>query len=330
MERFTFVIIDDNPDDRSLVIRDLQRTFHNMHAEEVADPAAFEIRLRGPSPHLVITDYQLNWSDGLTVLRRLKHQWPDCPVIMFTGTGSEEIAVEAMKRGLDDYVLKSPKHFARLAAAAQMVLKMGRQKRDIKEAESRYKTLFESVPIGLYRLTPTGQFLDVNSALVSMLGFASRPALMRRGLPELHRDKSDFAKWREMMERTGEVRHFEIQLIRNDGQICWVDNTGAVVRDPATKQIFYEGAMEDITYRKLAEADREKLIAQLRSAIGRVKTLSGLLPICSSCKKIRDDHGYWNQIEIYIQNHSNAEFTHSFCPDCVKQLYPEVTIHPRE
>ena len=80
----------------------------------------------------------------------------------------------------------------------------------------------------------------------------------------------------------------------------------------------------DITERKRAEEEREKLIQELQDALGKVKRLSGLLPICSSCKKIRDDNGYWNQIEAYIRDRSEAEFSHSICPECRKKLYPEL------
>jgi AmiR/NasT family two-component response regulator len=75
------------------------------------------------------------------------------------------------------------------------------------------------------------------------------------------------------------------------------------------------------------EADneaREKLILELEDALAQVETLSGLLPICSSCKKIRDDEGYWNQLEVYIRDHSEVEFSHGLCPKCAKELYPEV------
>ena len=73
--------------------------------------------------------------------------------------------------------------------------------------------------------------------------------------------------------------------------------------------------------RKRAEDERENLITDLKEALAKVRTLSGLLPICSSCKKIRDDKGYWNQLETYILEHSQAEFTHGLCPDCMKKLY---------
>jgi DNA repair exonuclease SbcCD ATPase subunit len=79
----------------------------------------------------------------------------------------------------------------------------------------------------------------------------------------------------------------------------------------------------EIEERKRTEAEKEQLIAQLQKAMQEVKVLSGFLPICASCKKIRDDSGYWSQIEEYISKHSNALFSHGICPDCVKKLYPD-------
>ncbi len=80
----------------------------------------------------------------------------------------------------------------------------------------------------------------------------------------------------------------------------------------------------DISERKQAEAERERLVRDLQTALANVKTLRGLLPICASCKKIRDDKGYWNQIEFYIRDRSDASFTHGICPDCAEKLYGEV------
>jgi len=74
------------------------------------------------------------------------------------------------------------------------------------------------------------------------------------------------------------------------------------------------------------EEDLEKLVGRLKDAFAKVKMLSGLLPICSACKKIRDDKGYWSQIEEYIRDHSEADFSHSICPQCAKKLYPDIKI----
>ena len=83
-----------------------------------------------------------------------------------------------------------------------------------------------------------------------------------------------------------------------------------------------EKAKSEIEERKKAEEEREKLIRDLQKALSEVKTLKGIFPICASCKKIRDDKGYWRQIEVYIRDHSEAEFSHGICPECMKKSYP--------
>jgi PAS domain-containing protein len=81
--------------------------------------------------------------------------------------------------------------------------------------------------------------------------------------------------------------------------------------------------INNITGNKRKENEREKLIHELQDALANIKTLRGLLPICASCKRIRDDKGYWNQIEVYIRDHSEAEFSHGICPECKRKLYPD-------
>ncbi len=84
-----------------------------------------------------------------------------------------------------------------------------------------------------------------------------------------------------------------------------------------------EDLTREVAERKRVEEEREKVISQLQLALAHVKKLSGLLPICASCKKIRDDRGYWLQVEEYIHDHSEAQFSHGLCPECAKKLYPE-------
>ena len=75
--------------------------------------------------------------------------------------------------------------------------------------------------------------------------------------------------------------------------------------------------------RQRLETERERLILELQEALSKVKQLSGLLPICASCKQIRDDKGYWTQVEVYMSEHTEIDFTHTVCPECTKKLYPE-------
>ena len=80
----------------------------------------------------------------------------------------------------------------------------------------------------------------------------------------------------------------------------------------------------DVTERKKNESERERLLRELQKALSDVKTLKGIIPICASCKKIRDDKGYWEQIETYINKHSDADFSHGICPECAKKLYSDL------
>ena len=96
-------------------------------------------------------------------------------------------------------------------------------------------------------------------------------------------------------------------------------------------QVSGEVLVRSIRYaieRKRIENEKEQAIAELQEALAKVKLLSGFIPICASCKKIRDDKGYWQQVESYIQKHSNAEFSHSICPECTHRLYPELYPEP--
>jgi PAS domain S-box-containing protein len=115
----------------------------------------------------------------------------------------------------------------------------------------------------------------------------------------------------------------EYHGVRKDQSIFDIEVNSAFVHDANGQPAKTVFIIRDITERKKAEEERERLILELRDAMSKIKILSGMLPICASCKKIRDDKGYWNQIESYIKNHSEAEFSHSICPECARILYPE-------
>ena len=322
-EGVRLLVVDDSPDDRALAVRELQREIPGAAVTEAGNEASFDQALSDESFDAVVTDYQLVWSNGLRVLERVKRRWPGVPVIMFTGSGTEEVAVQAMKAGVQDYVLKSPRHFAKLRSSVHLALKLRQNHQALAQAEARYKALFDTVPVGLFRCAPSGQILDANRALAAILGIHDRRQLRNTNFADFQ-PASEFSAWRESVEREGSVGSVECRLKGFDGQTRWVEIHAKAIRDSASSQIQYEGSVEDITARKEAEQEREKLIDDLREALAKVKTLSGLLPICASCKKIRDEGGDWNVIETYIEQHSHAHFTHGFCPECARTLYPEV------
>ena len=136
------------------------------------------------------------------------------------------------------------------------------------------------------------------------------------------REKVNHAYTESVKTRTPyEITH---RLRMTDGRIKWVNEICRTEYDPQGHPIKSFGIVQDITDLKQAQEEREKLIAELQQAMSDVKVLSGMLPICASCKKIRDDKGYWNRIEAYIGKHSNAQFSHGICPECARKLYPEL------
>src|SRR6266404_4154776 len=129
----------------------------------------------------------------------------------------------------------------------------------------------------------------------------------------------------EACAREGTPYDFEFPKFTAKGRLIWVRSIGEAVRDAEGKIIRLQGAFQDITVRKQVEAEKEKLIKELQDALAEVKTLREFLPICSYCKKVRDDENYWSQIESYISRHTGTKFSHGICPECYEEkLAPEV------
>lgn len=269
------LLIDDNPDDRTLASRHLLRAFPGLRIREASTAAGLAQALETGGFDAVITDYYLGWTTGLDVLRTVKERWPSCPVIMYTGTGNERIAVEAMKSGLDDYVLKDPAHFARLPVALRAALDAAEHQRREAEAEQRYRDLFDSVPVGLFRSRPDGTLLDANAADVRVLGFPDRETFLRTNIADLYVDPADRDSFLEELERYGAVSGFEARLRRYDGSVLWVKMNAHPTYDASGGLLHIDGVVEDITARKLAEAELLRSLAKLQRVLeGTVRAMS--------------------------------------------------------
>lgn len=144
------------------------------------------------------------------------------------------------------------------------------QSQTLSAAEDRYRSLFEGLPIGLFRSTPAGQILDVNPALVEMLGYPNRESLMAVNAADLYVNSDDRRRWQALMEREGVVRGFEVQARRYDGTSIWLRNDTRAVRDSEGRVLCYEGSLMDITARKQVEAALQASEARHRSLIDDV------------------------------------------------------------
>jgi PAS domain S-box-containing protein len=194
--------------------------------------------------------------------------------------------------------------------------------RIVRESELKFRTLAETTASAIMIYTDE-RFLYVNPAAERLTGYtiAEAQTMSPFDITAAADKERVINTWNARKRGESVPSHSEYRISTRQGEERWVDCTGAVIT--------YEGKVAglstafDITDRKRAELERNLLIEELQEALTNVKTLSGLLPICSSCKNIRDDKGYWHRVEAYIKNNSNADFTHGICPDCLRKLYPE-------
>jgi PAS domain S-box-containing protein len=176
--------------------------------------------------------------------------------------------------------------------------------------------LVEQMGDGLLVLDAEGRIVDCNPAAIRLLG-ASRTIVGRGAAQAL-------ASWPELASLAAEPQEASAELIREGQGRRHCELRAAPLFDARGRLSGRMLLLRDITERRQAEADRERLIGELRQALADVKILRGLLPICASCRKVRDDRGYWKNLEQYIAEHSEAEFSHGLCPECLRRLYPEL------
>jgi len=167
------LLVDDDPNDRLLATREIRKVFPHIEIQQAANWDQFKQHLTADQFDLVITDYDLRWSTGIDVLRTVKAQYPLRPVVMFTDSGTQEVAVAAMKAGLDDYVLKSPKHLVRLGQAVKSVWENAQVRQRAAELEFRLQFLLNELHVGVFRATRTGQLVEASDGLLSLLGVST-------------------------------------------------------------------------------------------------------------------------------------------------------------
>jgi len=144
----------------------------------------------------------------------------------------------------------------------------------LRDSEERYRRLFEGVPVGRYRTTPSGQILDINPALVRLLGYPDRKSLLGVSVPDLYMHPGERNRWLALIEREGIVRDFEVQFRTYDGTIIWVRDTGEAVRDASDQVIYFNGNVEDITERKRVEKVLRESEAYYRTIFENTGTAS--------------------------------------------------------
>ncbi|MBO8131615.1 MAG: response regulator [Candidatus Marinimicrobia bacterium] len=260
-KRIKILLIDDNPDDRIIARKYIIQELREIEITDVRNREEYKKAIKNFDYNVVITDYKLNWGDGLEVLKEIKRINPDIPVIMFTSTGTEEIAVSAIKEGLDDYIVKSSKHFKRLAPSIINVLKSSEERKRARELESLYQELFEFVPVGLFKISLDGEFIDVNPEFVRILGYKDKNELISKKIKDFHLDINDWLDWKSEVEKKSTLAGVQVKLLKKVGKEITVLLNARLI-ESQRGELYIDGSIQDITkimeYSKRLERSEKK------------------------------------------------------------------------
>jgi len=319
------LIVEDSENDALLLLRELKKGGYEPAFLRVDDAETLNDALDHHKWDVVVCDFRMPHFDGEAALELFKKKSLNIPFIVVSGMIGEDVAVEMMRAGAHDYILKN--NLARLVPAIDRELREAEERRShrrAEEARSHLAAIVESTNDGIISTLPEGLILSWNGGAERMFGYSpdeaiGQPLQFILAAADKPRVTDIFTK----IIRGERVNRIQIVSLRKDLKAIDISLTISAIKNSSGRITAISAVARDITERKRAEAEREKLLRELQDAVAQIKTLSGLLPICASCKKIRDDGGYWHQVEVYIQRHSHAAFTHGFCPDCIKRLYPD-------
>lgn len=195
----------------------------------------------------------------------------------------------------------------------------------LRNSEKHYRILMDESMDPTFSFYADGTYRYVNKAFAKGVGRKVDEIIGHKIWDVFDRDEADkrFAVVKKVFTE-GKTEEIEVRVPTPAGDTFYLTTAKPILEKSGTVETVI-CTSKNITKRKLAEIELKNERDNLLKALKEIKTLSGLLPICSSCKKIRDDKGYWNQIEAYISEHSKAEFSHGICPDCSQKLYSEFT-----
>lgn len=273
---FTALLIDDSPDDRALVARELRRHFGDIGILQAGTPETLAEALDNGRFDVTITDYQLRFSDGITVLRELKRRFPGRPVIMFTGSGNEEVAVTAMKEGLDDYITKTSKHYPRIGYAVRSCLERMEQRSQVEQAlareslaKTRLEIALESAGMGTWQVDLETKEMSYSEGIGPMYGRA--PGFTHAGieawLDDVHPDDRPvvLAEWKAALSDR-ETYHVNFRALGADGTMRWVESSGKVLWNADGVPTTIIGTARDVTADVNVRQNLEHQRAELEKA----------------------------------------------------------------
>jgi PAS domain S-box-containing protein len=290
---------------------------------EVAIQKAVETR-----PDLVLMDIQLQDDmDGIEAAEQIRRRL-HIPVVYLTAHTDHNTFQRAKLTDPFGYIVK-PFQERDLHITIEMALYKHQMEQRLAKNERWLATTLKSIGEAVIATDANGRIIFMNPAAEVLTGWQQAEAIGLK-LPAVFKIVDEetgniFENQAVKAIDTGEkitLSNHTLLISKNDRQIPIADSV-APIKDAAGNIAGAVLVFQDISERRQVESDREQLIAELQEALDTIAVLTGIIPICASCKKIRNEAGDWQPIELFIRNHSTVEFSHGICPDCASNLYPD-------
>lgn len=315
------LIVEDSESDALLIMEELKKRSYTPICHRVETEDDFLEALNRRAWDAIICDYVLPRFGGPEALKLFQGRHLDIPFIIVSGVFGEEKAVSMMKAGAHDYILKS--NLSRLVPALERELDGAQERRLRRRAEGAMQylaSIVESSEDAIFGNNLDSIIASWNPAAERLFGYSAEEIIGRSTVTLFPRGRRD-----ELLDIVASVRRGETVSIHDtdrlhkSGYTIPVSVTISPIKNMAGEVIGASAIVRDLRPLKQVEQEQARLSERLFAATTEVRTLSGMLPICASCKRIRDDKGYWEQVETYLSKHSEIIFSHGLCPECALQ-----------
>lgn len=326
MKKSQILIIDDDAGIRKTLADILKaKGYRTLQAEGGAVGIAL---LRSNPVDLVLTDLGLPDTSGIEILDIVRAEFPHTQTIILTGSATLDSAVKATNRGAFSYLMK-PYDLDSLLLHIQRAIEKQRIEEDLRISKRMIEDVSQGITDSILLLSMDLKIVWANKAALAQKGLTledmvGKPCHLIHHHRETRCDSAEEPCPVDELPATGGSR--TVQHIHYDevGNRFHVEITVYPVRDEAGEITGLVHVSRDITERVQMEEMIADKVRQLEASLARVKQLEGIIPICMYCKKIRDDAEHWQQMEEYISQHSEADFSHGICPECFQRQIEEI------
>ncbi|ACB53063.1 unknown [Crocosphaera subtropica ATCC 51142] len=314
----TVLIIDDNQEDRFTFKRYLSKQHDQDYQvlEASSGKEGLEI-LKTVQVDGVLLDFRLSDVDGIEFLKQLQHEffYSNFAVIMLTGVGNEMVAVEAMKNGAQDYLIKDNLTPESLHKSLYLAVERVKLRRDLEQSEQRFRGTFEQAAVGIYHINLVGEFLRFNQKFSQITGYFSEE-LQEKTLEEIIFSE-DLSTYQKQLKRllNNQIKTFTLEqrLLGNNNSLVWINLTVSIINKKDSRPDYLMGIVEDIQERKQTEIQLKKANQQLKTIVEQLA-------------KQNQERTLLSRVSQYLQACTNIEEAYKILADLIQPLFPDCSL----